>query len=543
MSSPFSSQLGTNYCPNDDEVTKIKLLLVEPSLRLERIDLELANIQITIDKLIEERNRIGAYVDAHRALISPFRRLPLDVIQEIFMACTPTHRNCVMSASEAPVLLGRICSSWRAISLSSPRLWARIHIVEPTLPWYTSPDALFEQKVVQRLEIAKTWLGRSGNCPLSISLESPVESASQLDEVQSPTPRQLSLFLQALFPFASRWQHIHLSISPFASQTLSYLTNKDVPILERLTINENPNPIEPQAQWDSFTIFRGSKLRAFTLSACRFNPSELPLRWERLNYLAILDPTRDTNSRLTCAMAVQILSQCPALCACRLLVCDDPATDNQTMNSVVEHGILQRLDLHCVGSTTVTGQQLFCRLVLPRLRYFRLRGHPEFRLAPEFTPFLRASKCLQLIDIHLDTFSKACLMDLFRTLPPTIQRLHVDNAFAPSPDVFDDDVLAILTTPPDDLTLPCPTLLELIVTQCSTLSDEALLHFIQARMSGAGSSSPLKHVTCRFSREMQVDIRPSLQPFIESGLKTTITHATFSPVTFSPWEGLGEAPR
>ncbi|KAJ7457862.1 hypothetical protein FB451DRAFT_994736, partial [Mycena latifolia] len=77
MSPPFSSQLGTNYCPNDDEVTKIKFLLVEPSLRLERIDLEpvLTNIhwQIAIDKLIEERSRIGAYVDAHRALISPFR--------------------------------------------------------------------------------------------------------------------------------------------------------------------------------------------------------------------------------------------------------------------------------------------------------------------------------------------------------------------------------------------------------------------------------------------------------------------------------------
>ncbi|KAJ7457857.1 hypothetical protein FB451DRAFT_1047098 [Mycena latifolia] len=71
MFSPFSSQLRTNYCPNDDEVAKIKLLLVEPSLRLERIDLELANIQIA------ERSRISAYVDAHRARISPFRRLPL----------------------------------------------------------------------------------------------------------------------------------------------------------------------------------------------------------------------------------------------------------------------------------------------------------------------------------------------------------------------------------------------------------------------------------------------------------------------------------
>ncbi|KAJ6456394.1 hypothetical protein C8R45DRAFT_1034332 [Mycena sanguinolenta] len=36
------------------------------------------------------------------------------------MACMPTHRNCVMSAAEAPVILGRICSSWRAISIHRP---------------------------------------------------------------------------------------------------------------------------------------------------------------------------------------------------------------------------------------------------------------------------------------------------------------------------------------------------------------------------------------------------------------------------------------
>ncbi|KAJ6544218.1 hypothetical protein B0H19DRAFT_894535, partial [Mycena capillaripes] len=123
MSSPFAPQLGTNYCPKDEEVLEIKALLVEPSLRLKRLDDEITDLQKAIDKLAEERNSLGAYVDAHKALISPVRRLPLDIIQEIFIACLPTHSNCVVSAIEAPVLLGRICSSWRAISLSTPRLW------------------------------------------------------------------------------------------------------------------------------------------------------------------------------------------------------------------------------------------------------------------------------------------------------------------------------------------------------------------------------------------------------------------------------------
>ncbi|KAJ7634614.1 hypothetical protein FB45DRAFT_909361, partial [Roridomyces roridus] len=61
--------------------------------------------------------------------------------------CLPTHRNCVMDASEAPLLLGRISSAWRALSLATPRLWASLHIVdrgEP--PWQESepnPDLEF----------------------------------------------------------------------------------------------------------------------------------------------------------------------------------------------------------------------------------------------------------------------------------------------------------------------------------------------------------------------------------------------------------------
>ncbi|KAF8213683.1 hypothetical protein K438DRAFT_1550126, partial [Mycena galopus ATCC 62051] len=127
MASPFILRLGTNYCPTDEEVAEIKSHLVEPSLRLKELDDKIAELQKAIDKLAEERDGLGAYVGAHKALISPVRRLPLDIIQEIFIACLPTHRNCVMSASEAPILLGRICSSWRALSLSTPRLWASLH--------------------------------------------------------------------------------------------------------------------------------------------------------------------------------------------------------------------------------------------------------------------------------------------------------------------------------------------------------------------------------------------------------------------------------
>ncbi|KAJ7162283.1 hypothetical protein C8R46DRAFT_1104106, partial [Mycena filopes] len=87
-----------------------------------------AELQQAIDKLTEERVAVCTYMDAHKALVSPARRLPVDIIPEIFMACLPTDRNCVMSARRR-----LFCSGASTIFLSIPRLWSsRLHnIAEP----------------------------------------------------------------------------------------------------------------------------------------------------------------------------------------------------------------------------------------------------------------------------------------------------------------------------------------------------------------------------------------------------------------------------
>ncbi|KAJ7229973.1 hypothetical protein GGX14DRAFT_327721, partial [Mycena pura] len=60
--------------------------------------------------------------------LSPMPRMPLDMLQNIFMHCLPPRLNCVMSDAEAPLLLGRVC-----LSQSTRQLWFRLHIVEPRM--------------------------------------------------------------------------------------------------------------------------------------------------------------------------------------------------------------------------------------------------------------------------------------------------------------------------------------------------------------------------------------------------------------------------
>ncbi|KAJ7804060.1 hypothetical protein B0H14DRAFT_2198314, partial [Mycena olivaceomarginata] len=60
--------------------------------------------------------------DAERALEPFFHPLPLDIMQEIFISCLPTKYYAVLSLDHAPLLLCRICRSWRALAHPLPRL-------------------------------------------------------------------------------------------------------------------------------------------------------------------------------------------------------------------------------------------------------------------------------------------------------------------------------------------------------------------------------------------------------------------------------------
>ncbi|KAJ7354558.1 hypothetical protein DFH08DRAFT_955947 [Mycena albidolilacea] len=533
MASPFAAQLGTNYCPKDKEVLEIQTLLVKPALRLKNLDNEIAELQKAIEKLMEERDGLGAYVDAHKALISPVRRLPLDIIEEIFVTCLPTHRNCVMSASEAPVLLGRVCSSWRAISLSTPRLWAKIHVVEPESDPYSRPAASFDQKVAQRVQVTKMWLGRSGQCPLSISLESAPENSPPETEVSSAASLQ---FLQVLVPFAPRWQHIHFATpATYILEIISHL-DVDMPWLETVAFHHQASRSLDNIDWGHFSIFRGARISSVSIPGRIFIPERFPVLWDQLTTLTIGGPSWSVD--LTSEVIFRVISGCPELRCCKVVVRDNLETEMSTappQHSILELQFLHTLAIHCVGDAAPVVSLLLKRLSVPELSNFIFFGSRQD--SPPLSDFLTRSLCLRSLEINNHAFSKTSVLDTLGHLPSTVRQLKIiapEMAFR-SQECFDDDALAVLTSPG-----LCPALRDLSIGDSHHyISDAAVLRFITARMMLEPRA--LKSVEICFGRPMTLDIMPDLLDFIENGLAISLTY-TPSPRVTSPWKGLPDAP-
>ncbi|KAK0197903.1 hypothetical protein F5146DRAFT_1116884 [Armillaria mellea] len=107
---------------------------------------EISALETALSLLRNARNDLKHSLLAHRSLVSPIRRLPIEILQAIFRdACDidifpyePTHGDLATS-SRTPLRLSSVCRHWRSVCLSTSELWT-FHFVN--LDLYHLPDSL-----------------------------------------------------------------------------------------------------------------------------------------------------------------------------------------------------------------------------------------------------------------------------------------------------------------------------------------------------------------------------------------------------------------
>ncbi|KAJ7246412.1 hypothetical protein C8J57DRAFT_1140596, partial [Mycena rebaudengoi] len=135
IDSPFSGFVEANRVPSLLETKAIQELLAEKTAQLARLNSEVPRRK-TGKKLRISRELRTALdltrrsIKYHQALIAPWRRLPLEIMGEIFAFAL----NRVFGEGDwiddrsGTLLLCKICKQWREIALSTPALWTVLAI-------------------------------------------------------------------------------------------------------------------------------------------------------------------------------------------------------------------------------------------------------------------------------------------------------------------------------------------------------------------------------------------------------------------------------
>ncbi|KAF7299758.1 hypothetical protein HMN09_00981700 [Mycena chlorophos] len=452
----FASQLDTNYCPTDNELEQIKSFLVEARARLARID--------------QERDALAGEIAAYEALISPIRRIPDDVLEEIFSACLPPDRNCAMSASDAPLLLSRVCGRWRNVAFRTPSLWSRLHIAQPAvrgwLPMLSKDEAwenMISSKVAQRLAAARQWLERSGDCPLTISFVA----------AEGSDPHAQAAFFQLLVDYIRRWRAISLKFQLLAGSELrehfNQLQRESAPLLAKFSLDVmGSSTMGEPMNWSTLMLLDGASLTHIDLSYCGPGILSIPIQWHRLTSMSFSEnPANVTSEDLA-----QLFSRTTSLQSLELSFNGTPPP-LQTVQAIVSP--VQKLWLS-------EPYNFMAQLVTSELTLLDIQLVREADAGLQtLLHVLSCSKKLETLRI-ISALGLDPLKQLFSALPTSLRELDVvergRRSFPLGPRI-DDSLLSILNV---EGALPRLERMSLALDCDGHFSEDRIVEFLQGRI-------------------------------------------------------------
>ena len=333
---PFSSYLDSNYIPSDEEVVQIKTFLIQPREQLKQMKTEIAHFLAELSSVESKYDSLCHQFNTCASLITLPRRVPDDVLEEIFYQSLPADRNAPLDNKAAPLIFTRICRQWRQVAFASPRLWSTIHIrVLPKFHKWIIPstDILSQERLPEKQDMlrataASEWLKRSGDLPLHISFV----TTGVVD--QSSNHQVIDPYLSFIVPFSSRWKSLVLegraaSFSRFFTLVAANLKSLEFLILDFDPTDQWDNPLLPQGfapTWSSCGLLTSPSLRK--LSIPRFimmHPTDLSVDWAQLTHLEFgRIPGGWGDSTTSMSTTSEILHVSASLVSCRIKIAEWP---------------------------------------------------------------------------------------------------------------------------------------------------------------------------------------------------------------------------
>lgn len=164
--------LTSNASPQDNEACAIRQGIVRAEHKITKLA-KIAGPLPAIEKELYNFRQIPDlidFVDNHKAIVSLLRTLPPELLDERFLHIVPppnldngTKSRCIRPLFiPQPYAISQVSHSWREAALSTPSLWANIHLNEKDV--HSTSDL--------HLLGLNTHLERSRQSPLHLSIKS-----------------------------------------------------------------------------------------------------------------------------------------------------------------------------------------------------------------------------------------------------------------------------------------------------------------------------------------------------------------------------------
>ncbi|KAJ7645170.1 hypothetical protein DFH06DRAFT_1477024 [Mycena polygramma] len=515
--SPFHHQLNTNYVPSDDEIDQIRAHLMPYEAERTRLD----SLIDDIEEFTVQKNRLDDYIEPHKALVSCARRLPQDVVEEVFLACLPVHNDAVMNVTEAPLLLGRISSAWRSIAFAMPRLWASLHV---------SAHSVAGSKA--RTAAAVHWLQRSAPFTLSISVS-----------YNGAYWHNYGALIELIVPFSTRWHALHLS--RMQQDDFFQLAGASAPLLADVTIAFQPE-VDPEngSRVLSSNLFRGVNSQRVTIISCKLGnlvPSA-PFGWDHLTHLTLQHHHSTRDRGLDCATALRLIDGCSHLISLRLCLHWSGPSGGSFMKPILASS-LESLIVDTDRPVHPAILENFVDwLVMPRLKRVHLvHGNSSINFpitsAMSLERLGQRSPLISDLRLNLSNFTQDDLVHIFQPwsqLTKLNMRVSYNRRYPYNMRRVNAKELLTALTPDPLAPSLCPSLQEL-VTESDWIEDVILVYFLQAHLN---HGTNLRRFQLNFQCE-RPDIAHDIGHFLERGLEISLSYKAVDETRKSaPWEGI-----
>ncbi|KAJ7649702.1 hypothetical protein FB45DRAFT_818850 [Roridomyces roridus] len=120
VQSPFPELLSSNSAP----CTDLQSATIWEAIQGARMDI--GRIEIAMKQLAAKRSQLKVFVQKNSSILSAIRRLPPEILSEIFALCVcgdpfnPRRRGAWVVA--------RVCRQWRAVAMNTAELWRHFFV-------------------------------------------------------------------------------------------------------------------------------------------------------------------------------------------------------------------------------------------------------------------------------------------------------------------------------------------------------------------------------------------------------------------------------